>query len=294
MTHAAEAVDGLRWTVVGDEDHADLAGAATVLGVAPERLARRTGARRPELSVSDDTIRLTMRTLEYDDSRDAVETGQLDLYVRGQAVVAAQHPSTSGTIAPLPPTPFTGPRAVASICRWVVQSYELVCNGLFIDIEEVEESVFASVLSSDAERIYSLKREVAEVRRAVVPLLGPLEQFAARDLGPDSDLALALRGLADRLHRLSESVDTLDNLLKGAFDAHVARISLQQNEDMRKISAAAGLVVVPSLIAGIYGMNFQQTVFPPWDSVFGFPFAILLMACLVGGLWWSFRKSGWL
>lgn len=292
MTDAADAVHGLRWTVFGDDDTADLRGAASVLGLEPQRLARRISSRRPELSISDDMIRLTMRTLEYDDARDAVETGQLDLYVRGEVVVAAQHPSTSGDIAPLPPTPYAGPRAVARICRWVVESYELVCNGLFVDIEEVEESVFASVLSSDAERIYSLKREVAEVRRAVLPLVGPLEQFAAQDLKTESDLALALRGLADRLHRLSESVDNLDSLLKSAFDAHVARISLQQNEDMRKISAAAALVVVPSLIAGIYGMNFVHMPGLRWE--YGYPVTLGLMLAVVALLFLAFRKSGWL
>ena len=92
--------------------------------------------------------------------------------------------------------------------------------------------------------------------------------------------------------RTAEDVDTLDALLSTAFEAHVARISMQQNDDMRKISAGAALVVVPTLIAGVYGMNF--THMPELDWTLGYPFALLLMGGVSGLLWWFFRRSGWL
>ncbi len=87
--------------------------------------------------------------------------------------------------------------------------------------------------------------------------------------------------MADHLHRVSEVIDNLDVLLSTAFDAYLARISVQQNEDMRKISAGAALVVVPTLIAGIYGMNFDHM--PELHWTYGYPFAIALMVSVSGG-----------
>ena len=98
--------------------------------------------------------------------------------------------------------------------------------------------------------------------------------------------------MADHLQRVSEVIDSLDVLLSTAFDGHLARISVQQNEDMRKISAGAALVVVPTLIAGIYGMNFDHM--PELHWTYGYPFAIVLMIGVAAGLFALFKKSGWL
>jgi magnesium transporter len=87
-------------------------------------------------------------------------------------------------------------------------------------------------------------------------------------------------------------VDSLDALLSTAFDAHLAQISVQQNNDMRKISAWVGLVAPPTLIAGIYGMNFDNM--PELSWTWGYPLALLLMLAISGSLWIAFKRSGWL
>lgn len=281
----------LRWIVPGRPD-ADAPGAAEALGTGPEALAGLTRPRRPSLSVEDGTVRLTLRTLDYDDDTDAVETGQLDLLVRGHVVVAAHTRPEEGVVRPVPHLAEDGLQVLTEWCRWVVAGYEDVCAELFVDIEEVEESVFSDDPASDTERIYTLKREVAEVRRAVTPLHAPLEQLGQQEAFPEADLVGALRELEERLHRLQESVDTLDAQLASVFDAHVARISIQQNEDMRRISAAAALVVVPTLIAGIYGMNF--THMPELEWRFGYPLVLAVMGLVTGSLYAAFRRSGWL
>ena len=138
-----------------------------------------------------------------------------------------------------------------------------------------------------------LKRELAEVRRAVLPLREPLRKFAAgQHPGLDPSAGAYFRDVADHLQRVAEVVDTLDSLLSSAFDAHVASISVQQNDDMRKISAGAALVVVPTFIAGVYGMNFDHM--PELHWTLGYPFALGLMVTVVGVLWWFFKRSGWL
>jgi magnesium transporter len=84
----------------------------------------------------------------------------------------------------------------------------------------------------------------------------------------------------------------MDGLLSTAFDAHLARISVQQNDDMRKISAGVGLVAAPTMIAAIYGMNFRNM--PELGWYWGYPLALALMVLSSGALWVFFKKSGWL
>ena len=96
----------------------------------------------------------------------------------------------------------------------------------------------------------------------------------------------------DHLTQAAEVVDTLDTLLSSAFDAHLASISVQQNDDMRKISAGVGLVAAPTLIAAVYGMNFRHMPELAW--YWGYPFAVALMALSSSVLWVFFKKSGWL
>ena len=180
-----------------------------------------------------------------------------------------------------------------AICDRVVDEYEKVGAALEVDVDEVEESVFSPARTDDSVRIYTLKREIAEVRRAVMPLREPMRRFAlAEESGIDEQTATYFRDVADHLHRVSEVIDNLDVLLSTAFDAHLARISVQQNEDMRKISAGAALVVVPTLIAGIYGMNFDHM--PELHWTYGYPFAIALMVGVSSVLLWFFKQSGWL
>jgi magnesium transporter len=187
-----------------------------------------------------------------------------------------------------------GPMAVLyAICDRVVDEYEKVGQALEIDVDEVEESVFSPVRTDDSNRIYVLKREIAEVRRAVMPLREPMRKFA---LGADDriteETATYFRDVADHLHRVSEVIDNLDGLLSTAFDAHIAQISIQQNDDMRRISASVGLVAAPTLIGSIYGMNFVHM--PELQWAFGYPMALTLMALSSLAVWVIARRAGWL
>jgi magnesium transporter len=110
--------------------------------------------------------------------------------------------------------------------------------------------------------------------------------------GIDEKSAPFFRDVLDHLNRVAESVDGLDQLLSTAFDAHLAQISVQQNEDMRKISAGVGLVAAPTLIAGVYGMNFTHMPELRWQ--YGYLYSIVLMVVTVAGLWVFFKRSGWL
>lgn len=255
---------------------------------------------RPKVERYGDTLFLVLKTLWYVDEQDAVETGEINLFLGPDFVVTVRHgqgidlSTARRDLEQRAQVLEHGPMAVMyAICDRVVDEYEKVGASLEIDVDEVEESVFSPARTDDSVRIYTLKREIAEVRRAVMPLREPMRRFASAELsGIDEQTATYFRDVSDHLHRVSEVIDNLDVLLSTAFDAHLARISVQQNEDMRKISAGAALIVVPTLIAGIYGMNFDHM--PELHWTYGYPFAIALMVGVSAVLLWFFKKSGWL
>jgi len=254
---------------------------------------------RPKLERYDDAMFLVVKTLWYVDAEDAVETGEINIFLGKDYVVTVRH-GRGTRLAParqlleadrtiLTEGPFS---AVYAVTDYVVDRYLAVIADLTEDVDEVETSVFSDERTSDSARIYRLKRELSEVRRAVMPLREPVRRLASGELlGVDPDLQPFFRDVLDHLNTVAESVDGLEQMLTSAFEAHLAQLSLQQNDDMRKISAGAALVVVPTLIAGIYGMNF--THMPELGWALGYPFALLLMGVTVTGLWIFFRRSGW-
>jgi magnesium transporter len=255
---------------------------------------------RPKLERYDDSIFLILKTLWYVDAEDAVETGEISMFVGSDFVITVRHGeggalhSARQYLEQRSKVLTHGPSAVVyAVCDSVVDAYSEVVDELEADVDEVETSVFSPARTNDSVRIYTLKREIAEVRRAVHPLRDPMRRFAS-GLVPGIDEAAApfFRDVADHLARASEIVDSLDSLLSTAFDAHLARISVQQNDDMRKISAGVGLVAAPTLIAGVYGMNFDHM--PELHWMLGYPFALLLMVMTSAALWVFFKKSGWL
>jgi magnesium transporter len=293
--------DGFVWVGLHEPSEQELAEVAEAFGLHDLAIEDAVKAhQRPKLERYDDNLFLVLKTLWYVDEHDAVETGEISIFWGADFVVTVRHGRGSGLTAAREGLEGDtrvlehGPAAVVyAVCDRVVDEYVEVVDDLQVDVDEVEASVFSEERTDDSARIYALKREIAEVRRAVLPLREPMARFAAGQVREVDDAAAPFfRDVLDHLARTAEDVDTLDGLLSTAFDAHVARISMQQNDDMRKISAGAALVVVPTLIAGVYGMNF--TYMPELGWTYGYPFSLLLMGGVSGLLWWFFRRSGWL
>ncbi len=255
---------------------------------------------RPKLERYGDSLFLTLRTLWYVDAEDAVETGEINMFIGKDYVVTVRHGEGSELhssrlhLEAREGVLTHGPSAVVyAVCDRVVDGYEAVAASLEEDVDEVENSVFSTERTNDSVRIYTLKREIAEMRRAVQPLREPMRQFSAGTVeGIDPEAMPFFRDVSDHLTRTAETIDSLDYLLTSAFQGHLARISVQQNDDMRKISAGIGLVAVPTLIAGIYGMNFDHM--PELHWTWGYPLAVLLMVLCSWALWVFFKRSGWL
>jgi magnesium transporter len=256
---------------------------------------------RPKIErYGEQLIFVVLKTLRYVDSADAVESGEISIFVSSRYIVTVRHGVGSGLedvrhwaeeeLSILGNGPAA---ALYAIVDEVVDRYEQVAAELETDVEEIERSVFSPDRTHDSERIYGLKRETLEVRRAVLPLRGPLAQFVHKDAESLSAAAMPFfRDVADHLARVADTVDYIDALLDSALSAHLARLSVQQNEDTRKISAWGALLLVPTLVAGIYGMNFE--IMPELEWSFGYPLTLLIMLTLSYGLYRAFKRSGWL
>ncbi|MDQ3628850.1 MAG: magnesium/cobalt transporter CorA [Actinomycetota bacterium] len=255
---------------------------------------------RPKIEHYGDGWFLVLKTLWYVDASDAVETGELHVFLGPHHLVTVRHgegvdlSATRARAEQAAETLGSGPAAALhAVCDAVVDQYEGVAASLEEDVTEVERSVFSPERTRDSERIYGLKRELLQARRAVLPLKEPLSRLVT-DAGPalGDDAAPYFRDVLDHLIRVADVVDSVDRLLDAALDAHLARISVQQNDDMRRISAVAALFLAPTLVAGVYGMNFQNLPELGWR--YGYPFSLGLMVLVVAVLWWRFKRSGWL
>jgi magnesium transporter len=301
----------LREQVMGSEDFVwvglhqptdqELADVAKVFDLHPLAVEDALNAhQRPKLERYEDGLFLVLKTLWYVDEYDAVETGEINMFVGRNYIVSVRHGQGSelhGARLDLEEQSAVlghGPSAVVyAVCDHVVDGYEAVVNSLMEDVDEVETSVFSPNRTQDSQRIYVLKRELSEVRRAVNPLREPMKRFATGSVAfVTQEAAPFFRDVLDHLMRVSENVESLDGLLSTAFDAHLARISVQQNEDMRKISAWVAIAAVGTLVAGIYGMNF--THMPELNWRYGYPYALAIMVVAAGVLYRLFKRSGWL
>ncbi|TNM39720.1 magnesium/cobalt transporter CorA [Nocardioides albidus] len=297
---AASSHHDFVWVGLYEPSHAELSEIAQAFDLHPLAVEDAVVAhQRPKLEKYENNLFLVLKTLWYVDEDDAVETGEINVFIGADFVITVRHGRGSALsdarheLEKKQAVLDHGPSAVIyAVCDAVVDGYTAVVAELETDVDEVEASVFSDRRSQDGDRIYVLKRELSEVRRAVLPLREPMRRFATGTVDlVEAEAAPFFRDVSDHLAQAAEEIDNLDSLLSSAFDAHVSRIAMQQNDDMRKISAGAALVVVPTLIAGVYGMNF--THMPELDWTFGYPFALLLMAATAGGLWILFKRSGW-
>jgi magnesium transporter len=262
---------------------------------------------RPKLEVYDDTLFVVLKTARYVGETDTVEFGEIMLFIGPQFVVGVRHKPASALgdvrkqIESRPDLLRIGPGAVLyAILDRVVDDYQPVIDGLDEDIKEVETEVFSHDGSNPAERIYLLKREVIEFHQAAAPLADPLGRLVNNLVpGVGPELGEYFRDIQDHLLRVVDTVSGFRELLTSVLQANLTQVALRQNEvgmqqnaDMRKISAWVAIVAVPTMIAGIYGMNFDYM--PELTWTFGYPLALAVMAVACIALYRAFRRNGWL
>jgi len=255
---------------------------------------------RPKLEVYDDTLFVVLKTARYLDREEEVELGEILMFLGEDFVVVVRHGQAASlvqvrrSLEHRPDILRRGPSAVLhAVMDRVVDGYMPVVSGLHKDIDEVEKEVFSQHWSNPAERIYFLKREVVEFQEAASSLVEPLERLASGSFtAVDEEIREFFQDVYDHALRVAGAVAQYRDLLTSILEANLAQLAVHQNEDMRKISSWVAVAVVPTLIAGIFGMNFDRI--PGAGEWWGFPSVVVMMAIIAGVLYRAFRKSGWL
>ncbi len=255
---------------------------------------------RPKLEVYDDSLFVVLKTARYLDAEEEIELGEIQVFLGERFVVVVRHGEATqltpvrSALERRPELLELGPSAVLhAIMDRVVDDYARVVEGLGKDIAEVEADVFSNEWSNPAERIYFLKREVLEFQGAARPLVEPLSRLMRGAVsGIDPGLQEYFRDVHDHAVRVATEVEQYRDLLTSVLEANLSQIGVRQNEDMRKISAWVAVAVVPTLIAGIFGMNFRRM--PGTDEVWGFPLAMVVMVIIAVVLHRLLRRAGWL
>ncbi len=255
---------------------------------------------RPKLEVYDDTLLVVLKPARYYDQTEDIELGEILLFVGDGFIVSVRHGEATAltevrrSIEGDPERLRSGPDAVLhAIVDRVVDDYFPVAQALEEDVEEVEAEVFAPDRTNPAERIFKLKREVLEFSRATVPLVEPLDLLSEARLPQiDGSMSDYFRDVRDHIQRIVEQVEGERELLTSILTANLTQVGVRQNEDMRKISAWVAIVAVPTMIAGLYGMNFEHM--PELGWTFGYPLVVVVMVAICTLLYRRFRRSGWL
>lgn len=253
---------------------------------------------RPKLERYGDTLFVVVKTLRYLDETSDIEVGEILFFLGADFIITVRH----GEASPLsavrarleadPDMLRHGPWAVLyTVLDEVVDQYGTIAHEVETDIIDLERRVFSPQPQAVTPDIYTLKREVLEFRGAEDPLIPVLQEIVKGRVDVSGTVEY-FRDVLDHLLRVDGQVDSHNELLTNVLNAHLAQVSMQQNEDMRKISAWAAILAVPTMFAGIYGMNFQHMPELHWEYGYALVIAVILALCIALYVW--FRKHNWL
>jgi magnesium transporter len=254
---------------------------------------------RPKLVRYGDSLFVVLKTARYLDEPEKVEFSEVHVLVGKDFIVTVRYeeiPALEEVRRRLEGEPELlrqGSQPILhEIMDQIVDDYEPVLEGLGTDIQEVEVEVFGG--NADvSQRIYELSRELVQFQRATSPLARSLDRVAERNEHDiDPELRSYLRELHDRVLRVVEPTEGFRDMLSDILVVNLTLIGVRQNDQTKKISAWAAILIVPTLIAGIYGMNFD--FMPELHWTFGYPLALALMVSISVGLYAVFRRIKWL
>lgn len=297
---------GFVWIGLHDPDETQMADIASTFDLHPLAVEDAVKSRqRPKLERYDDTLFLVLRTVSYvphemDSVSEIVETGDIMVFTGPDFAVTVRHGEHTGLagvrreLEDRADQLSHGPYAVLhTVADHVVDSYIEVAALVENDIDEMEEAVFTPRDHVSIESIYQLKREVVELRRAVNPLAAPLRLLAHNpDLPVPKEIRRYMRDVSDHHTTVAERISDFDESLSELVGAAMAKITMQQSTDMRKISAWVAIAAVPTMVAGVYGMNFDHMPELRWTYSYGIWWLLVLAVCI--GLFITFRRNNWL
>lgn len=259
-----------------------------------------TAHQRPKLERYGKVVLVVLKALTYDPENRDVESGDVLVFLGRNYVVTVRH----GDVDPFTPVrrrleadldllEFGAPVVLYGVLDAVVDDYIEIADQVQDAVTELEERVFLGAKGKLAGEIYALKREVLQMHNAIQPLVPVSKAIVAGDTVRVTANAMPFfRDVADHVLQVDHKVEATNELLPQVMSAYLAQVSVQQNDDARRITAWAAIMAVPTMVAGVYGMNFAHM--PELQSVWGYPLTMgfIAVACLV--LFTMFKRSKWL
>ena len=292
---------GIAWIGLYKPSHEEFSSVAGEFGLHPLAVEDAVSAhQRPKLERYGETLFVVLRAARYVDETETVEFGELHVFVGVDFVVTVRHgeaPNIGKVRRRLEDEPELlrrGPEAILyAIMDEVVDGYAPVVEGLENDIDEIETEVFSGN-AGVSRRIYELSREVIQFQRATKPLAPVLDRLSEGGEGHavDEEMRRYLRDVQDHVIQVTEQVGAFRELLSNVLSVNLTLVGVGQNDEVKKISAWAAILFAPTLVAGIYGMNFDHM--PELHWTLGYPFALTLMVLASIVLYRVFKSRGWL
>jgi magnesium transporter len=254
---------------------------------------------RPKLEQYGDALFVVARTAQIVENR--IAFGETHLFVGRGYVVTVRHgasrsygavrqrcEASSDTLA------HGEDYILYAVLDAIVDAYFPVLDAIRAEVDAAEDRVLkGTVAQAQVERLYHLRRDLLRLRNAVVPLVEVCRRLERAEALPiDAEMQPLFRDVTDHVHRVQEDIDALREVLAFAFEASLMMGQARQTDTTRQLAAWAAILAVPTAIAGVYGMNFENMPELKWQ--YGY-FAVLVVIALVCvGLFWRFRRNGWI
>jgi magnesium transporter len=260
-----------------------------------------TAHQRPKIDTYGDSLFIVLRTAQQNDTEQKIDFGETHFFIGNNYLVTVRHGSTlsySDVRARCESTPQLlrkGPAfALYAVMDSIVDRFFPVIHAFEQRLDSLEDNIFSEHASRETTaQTYHLKRELLELKRAVSPLIDLCNRLIRFDLDliPE-DTRPYFRDVYDHAVRINEMVDTLRELLTSALEAHFSLVSISQNEVSKRFAGWAAIIGVPTMIAGIYGMNFDSMPELHWNYGYPLIIAVIIGVCFL--LFLRFKKMGWL
>mgnify|MGYP006201562527 CR=1 FL=1 len=288
------------WVALRDASDADLEEMREDFDLHPLAVEdARHGHQRPKIEEYGDSLFVVLKTVEL--AGEELKVGEVDVFVGRNYVLSVRQGTERG---------FQDVRARAegepdllrhgsgyvlyALMDAVVDRYAPVLEAVETELERIEEQLFSGVSPrANIEALYYVKRQLTTLKHVCGPLLEATGRlFGGRVPAVCAGLGEYFRDVYDHLVRLNQSIDSQRDTVATAIQVNLAMITIGESEVTKRLAAYAALVAVPTMIAGVYGMNF--THMPELDWAFGYPVVLAVMAALDGYLFYRLRKAGWL
>jgi magnesium transporter len=295
-----ERPDCFVWVALRDADDAELAAMQAQFGLHPLAVEdARHGHQRPKIEEYGDSLFVVLHTVEPEDGE--LRVGEVDVFVGRNYVLSARRGTERG---------FADVRArceqepellrhgsgyvLYALMDAIVDRYFPVLDALEAELERIEERIFAGgAARAHLEALYALKQRLMTLKHAVGPLLEATGKLhGGRVPRVCTGLGDYFRDVYDHLSRINQSIDSIRDMATTAISVHLSLATMQENETTKRLAAYGALVAVPTMIAGVYGMNFEHMPELRWHL--GYPVTVATMAAIDGYLFYRFRKAGWL